>query len=296
MRLVTRGDLDGLVAAVLLTEMEEIDEIALIHPQDITERRFEITSNDILANMPYHPNCGMWFDHHKHTELPNGMEFKGKYALEPSVARVVFDYYGGDGNLAKYSSLVAETDRYDSANLEREDVLNPKGAILLGFIIDPRTGLGGDFRSFFKSLVERLRERNVSDVLQDLDLRTRIALYNDNSARFHDMLLEHSDVDGNLVVTDFRKIENPPAGNRFIVYTTFPHCNVSMRIQWGPQRKFVAVNIGHSIFDRSCITDVGALCREFGGGGHRGAGACAIEPGNADIEIHEIMERLVEHG
>jgi hypothetical protein len=294
MRIVTRGDLDGLVAAVLLSEVEDVSEIALIHPQDITERRFEVTSDDILANLPYHPDCGMWFDHHRHTFLPEGEIFKGRYALEPSVARVIFDHYASDGKLAKYRSLVDETDRYDSANLDREDVLNPKGAILLGFIIDPRTGMGGDFREFFRSLVERLRERDVEDVLKDLDIKTRIAIYHDNSSKFHDMLLEHSDVDGNLVVTDFRKIENPPMGNRFIVYTTFPHCNVSMRIQWGPQRRFVAVNIGHSIFDRSCCTDVGALCREFGGGGHRGAGACSIEPENADIEIHEIMERLVE--
>ncbi len=53
MRLVTRGDLDGLTAAILITEMEQIDEILLVHPQDITDNKIEITSNDILANLPY---------------------------------------------------------------------------------------------------------------------------------------------------------------------------------------------------------------------------------------------------
>ena len=43
MRLVTRGDLDGLTSAVLISTMEEIDSIELIHPQDITDDKFEIT-------------------------------------------------------------------------------------------------------------------------------------------------------------------------------------------------------------------------------------------------------------
>jgi len=36
MRLVTRGDLDGVISAVLLSEMEEVDSIELIHSQAAT--------------------------------------------------------------------------------------------------------------------------------------------------------------------------------------------------------------------------------------------------------------------
>ncbi|HEX6177179.1 MAG TPA: exopolyphosphatase, partial [Thermoanaerobaculia bacterium] len=68
MRLVTRGDLDGLTSAVLITMKEPIDEIALVHPQDITDKKFKIRPDDILANVPYDPNAGMWFDHHLLTE------------------------------------------------------------------------------------------------------------------------------------------------------------------------------------------------------------------------------------
>src|SRR5690349_12879299 len=98
MRLVTRGDLDGLTCAVLITSVEDIDEIALIHPQDITDKRFGVTEDDILANVPYHPSCGKWFDHHLLTdsnEKPPA-RFAGAYALAPSAARVVYDYYVGD--------------------------------------------------------------------------------------------------------------------------------------------------------------------------------------------------------
>ena len=67
MRLVTRGDLDGLTCAVLICLNEKIDRIILIHPQDITDDRVVIEEEDIIANLPYHPNCAKWFDHHLHT-------------------------------------------------------------------------------------------------------------------------------------------------------------------------------------------------------------------------------------
>lgn len=290
MRLVTRGDLDGLTAAVLLSEMKQVDEILLVHPQDITDDKVEITTDDILANLPYNPRCGLWFDHHAHTIMPDG-PYKGAYAVAPSVARVVYDYYASD-KLKRFEYLVNETDRFDSADLTREDVMNPQHVILLGFLIDPRTGMGGDFRTQFTSLVERLRSRSLSEVINDPDIREQAAAFRLDNQKFHEFLLTHSEVHDKVVVTDFRDAENVPAGNRFLVYTTFPDCNVSLRIQWGPGRKLVALNIGHSIFDRSSTVDVGELCRNYGGGGHRGAGGCVLRPMAANLAIKIITEKL----
>jgi len=292
MRIVTRGDLDGLTSSVLLSETNRISGVELVHPQDISNKSFSVGPRDILANLPYAPGCCMWFDHHAHTTMPQG-EFMGKYAIAPSVARVIYEYYGAEA-LARFERLVSETDRFDSADLTREDVLNPQGVMLLGFLIDPRTGMTKDFKPLFLSLMDRLRTMSAEEVLLDLDMKQRTAVYRENIAKFHDFLLANSEVDGNVVVTDFRGLDHAPVGNRFLIYTTFPHCNVSVRVQWGPGRKFVAVNIGHSIFDRSCSVDVGRLCREHGGGGHRGAGACVIDTANADLEIHDIIERLIE--
>lgn len=290
MRLVTRGDLDGLTAAILLTEMEEVDEIILVHPQDITDNKTVITSNDILANLPYDPRAGIWFDHHAHTVMPEG-SYKGAHKIAPSVARVIYDFYGSD-KLNRFAHMVAETDRFDSANLTRDDVENPQEVILLGFLIDPRTGLGGDFRSQFNSLVERIRSRSLAEVLHDADIRELTNTFRRDDQEFKEFLLANSEVHDKVVVTDYRDVENAPVGNRFLVYTTFPNCNVSLRIQWGPGKKLVALNIGHSIFDRSCNVDVGELCRNYGGGGHRGAGGCVLRPMAAGLAIKIITEKL----
>jgi len=290
MRLVTRGDLDGLTAAVLITEMEQVDEILLVHPQDITDNKIEITASDILANLPFDPRAGMWFDHHAHTVMPEG-PFKGAYAVAPSVARVIYDYYA-DYKLKRFEHLVKETDRFDSADLTRDDIENPQDEILLGFLVDPRTGLCGDFRTQFTSLVERIQSKSLAEVLSDPDIRALTNTFRRDDKDFREFLLANSEVHDKVVVTDYRDIENAPVGNRFLIYTTFPNCNVSLRIQWGPGKKLVALNIGHSIFDRSCSVDVGELCRNYGGGGHRGAGGCVLRPMAAGLAIKIITEKL----
>ena len=64
---ITATRLDGLACAVLIGLNEEVDEILLTHPQQIADGKVEIGANDILANLPYRPGCGLWFDHHMHT-------------------------------------------------------------------------------------------------------------------------------------------------------------------------------------------------------------------------------------
>ena len=296
MRLVTRGDLDGVTSAVLITTMEEIDSIELIHPQDVTEKRFEITSNDVMANLPYHPAVGMWFDHHELTlsnESPPA-RFKGRHAIAPSVARVIYEYYASE-KLRRYEHLVAETDRLDSAALDIKDVTNPQGVILLGFTIDSRSGLGG-FKEYFNNLVTWLKTMPVDEVLSQPEVRERVKNLRENNAAFLKVLRDNSRQDGNVVITDFRPLDKAPVGNRFLIYTLFPDTNVSVRVHWGPQRKFVAVSVGHNIFNRTSKANCGRICSIFDGGGHKGAGGCPLPPTRADAMIAEIVKRLKAAG
>jgi hypothetical protein len=294
MRLVTRGDLDGVTSAVLITTMEKISDIELIHPQDITDEKFEVTSNDIIANLPYHPACAMWFDHHEFTmgsERPPDT-FKGRHEIAPSVARVIYEYYASD-KLKPYEHLVKETDRFDSAKLTFQDVLNPKEIILLGFTIDARTGIG-KFKEYFVLLVNWLKTLPIEEVLSQSLVKKRVQLLKENNEKFLKILHENSRQEGNVVITDFRSLDKVPIGNRFLVYTLFPKTNISIRLQWGPGKKFVAVTLGHNIFNKTSRSNCGQICSDFGGGGHSGAAACPLKPEKADKQIAEIIRRIKE--
>ena len=66
----------------------------------------------------------------------------------PSVARVVYDYYGGRDRFPNISpELMAAVDQADSAQYSLEEILHPRGWVLLNFLMDSRTGLGR-FRNF----------------------------------------------------------------------------------------------------------------------------------------------------
>lgn len=296
MRLVTRGDLDGVTSAVLLTTMETVDGVELIHPQDITDGRFAIGPDDIMANLPYHPAAALWFDHHELTGSnrvpPEG--FRGRYRLAPSAARVIYEHYQAP-QLLRFVGLVDETDRFDSARLSREEVLNPQGAVLLGFTVDSRTGFGR-FKEYFLQLVDWLKVLSLPDVLRQPEVQQRVAFMRENDLLFLQALRAHSRREGNVVVTDFRSLDQPPVGNRFLVYTLFPDTNVSVRLQRGPGGTTVAATLGHNIFNRTSRSDCGAICSDFGGGGHRGAAACLLDAAVADAQAAQIVARLRRDG
>jgi hypothetical protein len=63
-RLVTRSDMDGLVCAVLLKELDLISDIKFVHPKDVQDGKIEITPNDITTNLPYVEKAHLVFDHH----------------------------------------------------------------------------------------------------------------------------------------------------------------------------------------------------------------------------------------
>jgi len=301
MRLVTRGDLDGLTSAVIITMKEPIDEIVLVHPQDITDKRIEIRGDDVLANVPYHPDCGTWFDHHLLTdsnEKPPA-DVKGRYGLAPSAARLVYDYYlertPADPALLRLQKLVEETDRLDSAQLSPDDVEEPREYILLGYTIDSRTGLG-DFAEYFNKLVAWLKTMPIEEILQQPEVRARVERIRNEQDEFKRILERNSFQLNNVVVTDLREIDHLPAGNRFLVYSLFPDTNVSLRVHWGPAHKSVIAAVGHSIFNRTCRTSVGELMSRFGGGGHRGAGTCVLPMEKAADAIDEILFELQQNG
>jgi nanoRNase/pAp phosphatase (c-di-AMP/oligoRNAs hydrolase) len=301
MRLVTRGDLDGLTSAVIVTLKEPVDDILLVHPQDITDKRVEIRPDDILANLPYDPRCGLWFDHHLLTdsnEKPPA-EFRGRYRTAPSAARLVYEYYleqhPDDASLLRLERLVDETDRLDAALLTPDDVDNPRDYILLGYTIDSRSGLGS-FDDYFRKLVEWLKTMSIEEVLAQPEVRERVDRMRNDSAAFRQLLERNSFRLNNVVVTDLREIDRLPAGNRFLVYSLFPEANVSLRVHWGPRQDSVIAAVGHSIFNRTCNTSVGELMSRYGGGGHRGAGTCVLPLDHAADAIDEILFELQANG
>jgi len=308
MRLITRSDFDGLVCAVLLKEVTDIDSIEFVHLIDVQEGKIAAGANDILTNLPYVPGVGLWFDHHSSEQVRNdmdGVSFAGRFEVAPSAARVVYNLYKdkGDGaKLSKYDALLESVDKSDSATLSHDDVVKPSGWILLSYVMDPRTGLAYyrnyriSNRDLMMKMVEWIPTKSVAEILDQPDVKERVERYFEGQEAFKKVTQKHSRVDGNVIVTDLRGLEEMPTGNRFLVYTMFPEQNIQVRIFDGKRGEFVVCALGHSIFNRTSNTDVGKLMDRYGGGGHRGAGTCQLPVAEADSKIREIIEKCKRDG
>jgi len=304
-RLVTRSDFDGLVCAVLLNELNLIDDIKFVHPKDMQDGKVDITERDITTNLPYVVAAHLAFDHHLSETIRNTGEHKNHIidADAPSAARVVYNYYGGKPSFpAIADDMMTAVDKADSAQFSRDEILKPSGWVLLNYLMDARTGLGR-FREFrisnytlMMDLIKYCRNHNIDEILELADVRERVELYFEQAEKAKDQLLRCATVHKNLVVLDLRDEETIWATNRFMIYALFPQTNISIHILWGVQKQNTVFAIGKSILDRGSKTNVGELMLEFGGGGHQAAGTCQIDNDQAAATLQTLITRINTDG
>ncbi len=288
MRLMTRSDFDGLACAVLLVEAGIVDNYEFIHPKDLQDGLVEVTKDDVLANVPYVPGCGLWFDHHsserERLELVNDHQFEGASKIVPSCARVIYDYYGGAEKFSRFddNGMMEAVDRCDSGQLTLDQVLHPTGWELLSFIMDPRTGLGyhREYRisnyTLMKDLIQYCRTMSAEHILQLPDVQERVVRYQAQTKEYQGMIRENSHTEGNVLIINLLDVDDIKVGNRFTEYAMYPEQNISLRIFWGQRKEKVVFTCGHSILNRTSQTNVGQLMLKYGGGGHTRVGTCQI--------------------
>ncbi len=302
MRLVTRSDFDGLACAALLKDAGVINSWLFAHPKDLQDGKIAIRETDCLANVPYVPGCGLWFDHHSSETERLGL--KGKYRGEsrpaPSCARIIYDYYGGKKRFPNYDELMTAVDKVDSGNLTAEEILRPKGWILIGFIMDPRTGLGR-WRNFtisnyqlMEKLIDCCRTMSTAGILNLPDMQERIFVYYDQSVKFKDMIQKHTRLEKNLIITDLRGVDPIYSGNRFFIYSLYPEQNISIWIVNGKGGEGCSCAVGYSILKRNATVDVGSLMLKYGGGGHRAVGTCQFSGAEMKEKVAALIADLLK--
>ena len=300
MRLVTRSDFDGLVCGALLLEAGIIDHWKFAHPKDLQDGLVEINEDDCLANVPYVEGCGLWFDHHssEHERLQLAGKYKGESRITPSCARIIYEYYGGKDRFPQSDDIMEAVDKVDSGNLTIEEVQNPSGWILVGYLMDPRTGLGR-WRNFtisnyqlMEKLMEACRTMTTDEILALPDVKERIDVYYEQTEKFKEMVKAHTVVEGNLIISDLRGVDPIYSGNRFMIYSMYPEQNISAWIVSGRGGAGCSAAVGYSILNRTATMDVGSLMLKYNGGGHKKVGTCQFSDDNMATELPKMLAEL----
>ena len=302
-RLVTRSDFDGLVCAMILRELDIIEDIKFVHPKDVQDGKIELSKNDITTNLPYDPRVGLAFDHHEsEIDRLKSIEAGGELVIDPharSAARVVFQYYGGKEKLPGITDeLMDAVDKGDSADFTIDEILHPQGWVLMHYLMDPRTGLGR-FRNFRISNYELMMQligfcmnHTIEEILELPDVKERVELYFAQTELFKAQLQRIARLHDKVVVLDLREEEIIHAGNRFMIYALYPEAQISVHVAWGFKKQNTAVMIGKSIVNKASDVDIGDLCLTYGGGGHKNAGTCQLDNDKVDAILPDIIKAL----
>ena len=310
MRLVTRPDFDGIICGALITAVEDIDSYLFVEPKFMQDGAVDIRPGDVIANLPYHPACTLWFDHH-FTNEASGFDRpivpgRGGFRMAPSAARVVYEYYSQVPSASaalypsglrmmgtdRFTALLEDTDKIDGGTLTRDDVLDPAGYVLVSMTI---YGKESAEEPYWRRLIDLIRDRSLDEVLDDPEVKRRCERVLGLQERLRRQLLERVELRGNVIFLDLRDTEDLTDANRFLLYTLFPGGNISMKVSRDPQRAgTTAISVGYNIFNTTSTVNVGELLTHYGGGGHRVVGSCRVPDGRAGQAIDAILRHIAE--
>ncbi len=133
-RIVADCDLDGLMATAVLKMVYPKASVYFAHPARMREPEIEsiININTAICDLPFHPNCGLWLDHHL-TNKPTSEEKRehslkgGKSIWEPldSAARVAYELFRTKFDLSALGEMMDMVDKIDSGRLTPDEFLDP---------------------------------------------------------------------------------------------------------------------------------------------------------------------------
>ncbi len=289
--LLTHTDFDGIASAVLVSSVEPVTEIRFAEPSDLQKGKVKIPAGTIITDLPFRKNCGKWFDHHETVAPPS--KFDGSFRPDaPSCARVIYEYYDNPFLERKFYEMVDAADKIDTASYSKKEILNPSGYYLLSLTLDVKEdSLEG--RGYRLLLIELLKRLPLEKIFENSRVKTRAKKALEKLARAKKLLPKYTRAVGKVAAVDYRNApeQDKDLGGRFLVYLQHPECVASIRVRKSKAGN-VDLGLGQNIFSKKLNTNLGALCREFGGGGHEKAAGCQVKEEEADEAIRKIVERI----
>ncbi len=277
MRLITHRDFDGMVSAILLKQMEQIDKIIFTTPNVIYRNKIYISKHDIISDLPYNKKCGMWFDHHITNK--NNLNIKGSFSLEKSCAQVIYNYYENP-YLDKYKELIEATNTIDSAEYEIQDILDPKSYILIAFscivIENP-----WETDKYLLKMVDWLSTKTPEEILEIPEVKENAEKILQDIEFYKDIITAWTVVEDNkFFVLDMRNGRKASKIGKFLVHALHSKIPFGLIIYESERNpELIKINVSYNMFRKDVDTEfnAGEYAKEFGGGGHKRVGVFNIK-------------------
>jgi oligoribonuclease NrnB/cAMP/cGMP phosphodiesterase (DHH superfamily) len=130
--IIADSDLDGLCAAAVLKSVNPEATVHFAHAALVRSGSLDhlIDRNTAMVDLPFHPNCGWYLDHHQ-TNRPDEQEEKAFIAdggtchweATPSAARLAYDVLSPFIDLSHLEEIMPVVDALDSGQISREEFM-----------------------------------------------------------------------------------------------------------------------------------------------------------------------------
>jgi hypothetical protein len=312
-RIVTHGDFDGLVSAAICSSAEACDRIVFTGPNSIARAEISIDAGDIVCDLPYPLECGLWFDHHpgNYEALKlRGIDpsrIPGRFEEKPSCARVVFEFYS-DRSLvlpAHFAETVDEADTIDSfdyRSVEEWRMETPGKLVdmsLKVYFASPR-----DQTKYYSHLVALLRDGPLSEVSEDPLVAANLERYRLDERKMIEFIDKSVsflpwDERKEIIVLDFTHHKRRPRVVKNLAYLLYPEAlsvlTLNPLFRGGVKTNdfSVSISLSMNLTGGEQGKDVGEIMRILNiGDGHAGAAAGTVYCGTKD-NMNRMKDRML---
>jgi len=311
-KIVTHHDFDGIVSAALCGWALKIGRVLFAGPLSVTKGQITITERDVVCDLPYPLQCGLWFDHHEGNLQEvgyRGIDSKtipGRFDLKPSCSRVVYDYFSGQMELPHYFlQAVEEADVIDSfAYTSMDDWRKETPGKVIDLTLKIRFPSAEDQASYMRNLVQQLRDRLLEEVAALSFVQKHLNQYREEEGRMLRIIQDASyfleqDEGREMVVIDLTPHRRRPHLTKNLAFLIHPLALGVLEIYSLTDRGVKSNNLGVSMSlsihgnKGNHSKNIGEIMRSLNiGDGHPGAAAGTMRCGSKQEMLKKKKEVL----
>ena len=296
-RIITHADLDGVISAAICSLNTGINFLMFTQPRLVADAKISITKEDIVCDLPYPLECGLWFDHHEgnleelsYRNIKSG-EIPGRFDPKDSCARVVYEYYQDLGKRMPdfLADSVAEADIIDSFNYKDiEDWRTESPGKIIDATIKVKEVSAERKWEYLRNLVRHFKTRTIKDISKMTSVRKRYRAYREEEERMIEQIKKEisflpRDKDHKIILIDLTHHKRRPMVFKQLAYLVHPECEAVLQVNNVYQDKVKTNDLTFSMslsLNRNKVEhhkDIGDIMRMLNiGSGHPGAAAGTI--------------------
>jgi oligoribonuclease NrnB/cAMP/cGMP phosphodiesterase (DHH superfamily) len=273
-----------------------VDRVLFAGPQAINRSQITITEKDVVCDLPYPLQCGLWFDHHEGNleELQyrkiDIKEIAGRFDLKPSCSRVVYEYFSEKLEFPSFfQRSVEEADRIDSFSYSSiEEWRQETPGKIIDYTLKVRFQSAEEQTAHMRNLVQQLRDRPVEEVSNLSFVQKRVKQYQEEEERMLRAIREASyfleeDQQKEVVVIDLTRYQRRPHLSKNLAFLIYPEALAVLEVyhlmERGVKSNHFGVSMSLSINgnQKTQARNIGEIMRTLNiGDGHPGAAAGTV--------------------